>query len=742
VHQTNNRLTPLVLLCLTAFLVLFPLCVGKPGLPLTFKADEPAYFLMAMSLARDGDLVLDVEDQRRAVDEFPYLPAQNTILMTDDGWRTLYYGKPYLYSLFAAPLTHWFGADGMMAFNMLLLMAMVWMGTRYLSRFNDEGLSALFAGGYFIVSSLFAYVFWLHPEVFMAAATCACLYFALSDPPAAPDLAGLMGRVRAFSRRPTVRLSLSAAALAAGVYHKPMLAAIGLPVLWSLSTRRNWKGLVVWLLAAVIAMGAFAGFAQVMTGHPSAYLGVQRAGFRIDDPEILPIQPQPLETFEENKTKNSWTWLWRLPDVKPAKTLSSLGSFLWGRHTGIVVYMPFAVLAILLFLVHGRRDGSRWILLGSIAALGLFFLIWIPFNWHGGGGFVGNRYFVIAYPAFLFLVTRIQPAASLLAAYAFGGAVLGVVVFQPLGSPVRDPTLQSHVRGRAFRLFPNEKTLQRQIPGYVGKTVEGVWFRGRKESVEMHGTEMWLYGSSVTELWMASAQPIAEPVLFEVRTLAADNEVTLTIGDSSATAIFEDADERRERVQLVELEPNDAEFFRPVGIVPDDDPPAYLYHLDVAARTGRRPRNAQGEPIGDFYFGAGVRYLGTRGRVRNPESFAIEWGGCEAPAVVPTEASFSATASLRNAGPASWPRWGLTRVALSYHWRRDGEIAHFEGVRTQLPRDVAAGDTLEATFKVKAPAEPGTYELLLDPVREGISWFSELNGESHCVLEVQIVADS
>lgn len=739
----TDRLTPLVLLCLTAFLVLFPLCVGKPGLPLTFKADEPAYYLMALSLARDGDLEHDIGDQRRAVDEFPLLPVNNTILMTDDGWRTLYYGKPYVYSLFAAPLAHVFGADGMTAFNMLLLMAMVWMGTSYLRTFNPEGLAALFAGGYFIVSSAFAYVFWLHPEVFMAASTCACLYFALHAPRPAPATGGWWSALGAWLRRPSVRLALSAACLAAGVYHKPMLAFIGLPVLWSLYRKRDRRGLVVWLLAAVIASGAFAGLAMALTGHPSAYLGVQRAGFRIDDPDVLPIDPQPLPRFEENKTKNSWSWLWRLPDVKPAKTLSSLGSFIWGRHTGLLVYMPFAVLAMILFLFNGRHDSTRWVLLASVFGLALFFLIWIPFNWHGGGGFVGNRYFVIAYPAFLFLVTRIRPAASLVAAYAFGGAVLGVLVFQPLGSPVRDATLQSHVRGRAFQLFPLEKTMQRQIPGYAGRSVEGAWFRGRKDQVDIGGTEISVYGASTVELWMATTEPIDEPVWFEVRTLAPDNTVTLTIGDQSETVVFEDADEPKEQIRIVELTPNDPETYRPVEIVPNDRPPGYLYTLVVETETGERPRNPQGRRIGDFYFGAGIRYLGTKRRVQDPANFAVEWNACPTPESVAAGELFTIPASLRNPSALPWGRWGLTRIALSYHWLRDGEedaeVVVYDGLRTQLPRDVKSGDTFDVEVRVQAPDEPGTYRLQLDPVRETIGWFSELNGGVLCEATVEVL---
>jgi hypothetical protein len=619
---------------------------------------------------------------------------------------------------------------------MLLLMAMVWMGTSYLRGFNSEGLSALFATGYFIVSSTFAYVFWLHPEVFMATATCACLYFGLHQPRPGPKLGTWRARVSGFLHRTPVRLALSAAALAAGVYHKPMLAAMGIPVLWVLLGKRNWKGIATWLLAATIAMGVFAGFGYMMTGHPSAYLGVQRAGFKIDNPDVLPIQPQPLPQFEKNKTANSWSWLWRLPDVKPAKTVSSMGSFLWGRHTGLLVYMPFAALAVLLFLINGFRDGARWVLLGSIAALAMFFLIWIPFNWHGGGGFVGNRYFVIAYPAFLFLVTRIRPAWSLVAAFAFGGAVLGVVVFQPLGSPVRDPTLQSHVRGRAFRLFPLEKTMQRQIPGYVGQTTEGVWFRGRKDSVELLGSEILVHGSRSTELWMVSAQPIDEPVLFEVRTLAPDNEVELSIGGAATRVVFEDADQPSEQVRVIELRPEGAELYRPVQIVPDDKAPGYLYHLEIETLTGQRPLNSRGE----FYVGAGVRYLGTRQRVYDPASFRLEWSACVAPTTVAAGSTFQVTASVRNASPAAWPRWGLTRVAMSYHWQRDGATVIYDGLRTQLPRAVEAGSSLVTQIDVEAPAEPGTYELLLDPVREGIAWFSEHSADAVCEATVEVIA--
>ena len=81
-----SRSVRLALLSLTVFLVLSPLAAGRPGQPPTLKAAEPAYFLMALSLVEDGDLEVGPEDIRRGFDNYPYLPLDNLILMTGDGW--------------------------------------------------------------------------------------------------------------------------------------------------------------------------------------------------------------------------------------------------------------------------------------------------------------------------------------------------------------------------------------------------------------------------------------------------------------------------------------------------------------------------------------------------------------------------------------------------------------------------------------------------------------------------------
>ena len=420
-----SRSVRLSLLSLSLFLVLLPLVLEKPGLPGGLKADEAAYYLMAESLAHDHDLRLTPADVTRAFQEFPFGEIDNLIVMTDDGWRTVYYGKPYLYSLLAAPLAALAGADGLLCFNMLLTLAMVWMGAIYLARFNDGGVAALFSAGFFLASTGFAYAFWLQPEVFSMAAVCAAcfLVFHRSDR-AGPDGAGDGGGGPAASFRSRRRLGaliqpalapLSGAALAFAAYNKPVFAALGLPLVFALVHRRRWRAAAGWLLGFAVALGAVAGLAVALTGHPTPYLGVQRMGVTLCEPGVMPVQPAPDQATSgitaERPTGGAWSWIFHLPDVQVRQLAENFGYFLWGRHTGLLLYFPFAALAVVLFLVHGRRDRARWLLLASLAVVALFFLLFIPYNWQGGGGFVGNRYYVNVIPAFLFLVTRVRPRA-------------------------------------------------------------------------------------------------------------------------------------------------------------------------------------------------------------------------------------------------------------------------------------------------------------------------------------------
>jgi hypothetical protein len=743
----------LSLLCLSLFLLILPLGVGKPGLPISLKADEPAYYLAAMSLAKDGDLRCDTTDLGRLFDEFPQLVVFNLILMTDDNWQTVYFGKPFIYSLFSAPAVWLFGSNGMVAFNMALLLGMIWMGTSYLREFNQPGPAALYAAGFFLLSSAFSYVFWLHPEIFNMATVTGSLYLIAHTFDKHLPATGRIRRLSLQIFNSTTRPAWSGSILALGIYNKPVLAALTLPILFILWRQRHLRGvrpIVIWISACALTMVVLGAVAVSLAGHPSAYFGVERRGVPVFDPQQMPegVQP-PLPAFASTSstvsdgpavrsTQNSWNWIIRIPDIDISEIATSLGYFVWGRHTGLVLYTPFAVLSLLLFLLHNRRSAESWLLLGSLVVIALFFIIWIPFNWHRGGGFIGNRYFVMAYPAFLFLVTRLQPLGLTVGFYGLGGLILGPLLFTPFGAPVPEPTLQAHVRGAPFRFFPIELNFRDKLPGYRGAAASGVWFQGRKDVFQSQADDFWIHGATPVELWMFSNSPLADSVQFIVKNFAPRNAVRFTLTDATIEHRFQPTPSPNGESVRLTLHPG-----KPDKILREKKRQIFAYRLLVETQTGFIPNAArnfekQNTPSNDFYLGAALTYLGEP-REFSSDHFTVGWGSFEAPQQVESGVRFSVLTHITNLGNQPWPHRGPTRVALSYHWLDlDENVVTWEGRRTDLEAPLQPGQSLEISQRIVAPNEPGDYLLQIDPVRENVAWFSERNDQAILVIPISV----
>lgn len=719
------------LLALALVLVLFPLALGKPGLPLTLKADEPAYYLMALSLADDGDLLCTTEDLDRLDREFPNFSTHNLILMTDNGWNTVYFGKPYIYSLFAAPLARLFGANGIVAFNMLLLFSMIGMGASYLRRFNPEPTATLFSVGFFLLSSAATYTFWLQPEIFNMAAVMACLYVALHE--FQPAIRG--GKLRDWWAKvwnEATRPLWSGAALSLAVYNKPMLGALALPALYVFWRRQGLRSALRWVTGAVACMALVAGLAYGLTGHPSAYLGVERGGISILEPGVLPITPRPPSEKPTVENANSWHWMFRIPEIEPGRLFEDLGYFLWGRHTGLLPYMPFAFAAFLLFLINGRRSPRRWILLASLGIVALTFLLWIPFNWHGGGGFIGNRYFVNTYPAFLFLVTAIRPAGAIFLSYAAGALLMGPILFTVLGVAVVHPTLQAHVRNKPFRYFPYELSLRSLVPGYHGVAQMDVWLWGRKDVFGIHGDTLWIQGVGGSEVWVMAPEPI-QATTFLVRNFAARNPVRISMGGDHHTLQFSPQPGPEGETQRVLLRPR-----KSFKVRMEKGRPNYIYRMIVKTRTGKPLRILPEEPE-RVLVGAMVVHLGAA-EILDRDIYDVQWGTIEAPDEVLAEDIFTLLTSVRNLSAYPWPAKDVVRVKLSYRWRSpSGETISGAQLRTELSGEVAAGDWLEVEQFIQAPDDPGDYLLELDLVREHAAWFSDENGGNTLRLPLKVL---
>jgi hypothetical protein len=178
----------------------------------------------------------------------------------------------------------------------------------------------------------------------------------------------------------------------------------------------------------------------------------------------------------------------------------------------------------------------------------------------------------------------------------------------------------------------------------------------------------------------------------------------------------------------------------------------YAYRL-VAHTSAGRPRvwqrdypppTCEGWPWqpkepDSFFAGAELLYLGEP-KDLDADVYHATWSDVRAPASVPAGRSFTVTAKVRNTSAAAWRNRGGARVRLSYHWL-DGSGATVErdGQRTELREPLAPGAEARVELEVVAPSPPGRYTLVLDPVFETVSWFSQRGESSTPKLPIDVL---
>jgi hypothetical protein len=149
--------------------------------------------------------------------------------------------------------------------------------------------------------------------------------------------------------------------------------------------------------------------------------------------------------------------------VAPARTAEelrqslvlNLGYFWVGRFGGALPYFPGVAAASLLFLLAGPRERHGWLALLVLAVSWLGYILIIPDNWYGGGGAIGNRYFLNLVPLGLLLLPRGKGAWAATAA-VIGGVLLAPIVASPVHHSLRPG---DHATRAAFRLLPAEITM-------------------------------------------------------------------------------------------------------------------------------------------------------------------------------------------------------------------------------------------------------------------------------------------
>ncbi len=700
-----GRATNLAFWALAAFFLLLPFSLAKPGLPMTLGPGEAMPLAMAQSLIHDLDLRCETLDLERLFADYAFGGPIPLTLSSGDGWTSATFTGPLPYPLLAAPLVALFGANGMFLLNAMLALFCLRLCLRRVTEVMGRGTSQVFAFGFFLLSATFLFAFRMRPEMLLTAAILGG--YSLLWPRAGDG--GSPGLSRALGGGALLGLAVAQGTL----WTWPALLLL-LELLLSRRPRAAIGAALGLLLSAglfvglglALGLGELPGAAAHGTEGPSVWTA--------ESPNALPFGPELPPP--------------QLPDAPATPQLSArtLGLFLVGRHGGLLPYFPFLLIVLWLF-VRGPKSPRRWRLaLGlSLLFLGIGLLPW-------EGGLVGNPHLAPLYPLALFLVPVALPGPTLVG-FGLGALFLGMAWMTPFGSPVPYTTAPSHTRNPPLALLPLESHVLPSLPDYLSLEAghdSRLWFHAADAQVV--GDELWILGGQKAELWLEAGSEIDEAV-FQVRDLAPQNRVRIGLGEARQVLEFPAPPPRGERREL-RLAPGLSRLRSAEG--------RPLHRLEIETTRGEQPRWRESSTR-SFYLGAALTYMG-RASFLAQDLYAVEWLSCGAPRVVATGEEFLVLAHLRNASAHAWPSRGAARVRLSYVWHPETTAGEARkepmrsGLRTDLAEDLPSEAELTRWVRVRAPEEAGLYRLELDPIFEGVSWFSLRNGGQVCPAAIEI----
>jgi hypothetical protein len=136
--------------------------------------------------------------------------------------------------------------------------------------------------------------------------------------------------------------------------------------------------------------------------------------------------------------------------------------FTFGRYSGLLPYFFPGVLAAILFLAEKRhRERWQWPVAAGLAIGMVGLLLYMPYTYSGGGGPIGNRYFLSFYPLFLFLMPPVRSVVAPIVALAIGSLFVAKLVLNPFYTSFNPG---QHAKAGPLRLLPIELTLLNDLP--------------------------------------------------------------------------------------------------------------------------------------------------------------------------------------------------------------------------------------------------------------------------------------
>ena len=537
------------------------LVVDFPRAAYGFHSDEATYYMMGHSLVEDFDLAYRREDLVRVWKEFPAGPAgvflkhgRTLSGKPDPDPNRMYYGKSFVYPLFAAPFILIFGTKGFLVLHACLLALVLLSGYLFLHARSGPWPSAILAAGFVMASAMPVYFVWIMPELFnfsLAFLAYFCwLYKEVASPERTPR-----GTAWLFTPRSDLVMAIL---LGIATFSKPtnalLFAGPGLLWLWrifrlkpeatwsesvaSAFRRKTAQRLAMASLAFVlVGVGLFA-VNMAISGEWNYQGGVDRKSYLFE----FPYQTDNSTTLQgADKSRNDlMTHVIFNPRTFASNLLHNLEYFFVGRYAGMLGYFfPgfFAMLALL--TLPRRRLGWQWLVLAMALAQGLIFVVATPYTWSGGG--VGNRYFAGGYAVMLFLLPPIESIGVALLPWFIGGLFVAPMVLNPFVASFRPA---ENAKAGPLRMLPVELTLLNDLPvATEGESRARVWLGDLGQGDvgflvsflddNAYGREgdrsFWTRGDSRADLVIKADKPIRKAT-FMIAAGPVPTDVTLRLG--------------------------------------------------------------------------------------------------------------------------------------------------------------------------------------------------------------------
>jgi len=523
---------------------------------------------MTQSIAYDGDITYTKKDLYRFCEDFS---APQGIFLKKNEKGEIFYAKSFAYPLFAAPFVRIFGYHGFFVFHSVLFLLILLMGYSFLSIKNSSSISLIYTLTFLFASIAIIYFIWITAEffnLFLAFTTIFLFVYKIKSNKESNN--------SPFKKFLHSDYSDYIASILAGIatFSKPPNIVLIAPIFIYALIKKKWLKSFLILLIFLITVLSFFGINYLLTSDWN-YMGGERKTFYFH----FPYEKEGY-TFDSIGHKMTSEKYFESHPISLKIAIYNFFYYFFGRFSGIAWYFFPAFLSLIIFVIS-KKEIYQWLILGSIFAEILIYIVLMPDNYIGGGGTLGNRYFLNIYPLFFFLSRVIKTKKEVIISWIIASIFISQILITPFKSSSYPAT---HGKKIPFSLLPIEKSLINTLPTNTNPSAFKIRFGTPPNNYLIYflndnyykkqGNGFWTFGNKTCEFFLRSFYPLKGLIIKLTNNGRLRNKVTVKV------------DGKKKIVYLSGKEKKEIKFKTGSGFKFGD---SYIYHLKIKSQKGAIP---------------------------------------------------------------------------------------------------------------------------------------------------------